>query len=121
MACGAGTWTDPRTLNNSPWTTFYLQLTSGCGSSNQTTLIYTNRMPLAKNASQSLQVPGKSSTRTLQPPSPSQTQQGFVNTPDDSRITLTCPSTPVDGTPAPLSSRLPSPRPPAVKHKIASG
>ncbi|KAH9807444.1 hypothetical protein DFH28DRAFT_1149391 [Melampsora americana] len=78
-------------------------------------------MPLAKNPSQSLQVPGKSSTRTLRPPSPSQTQQGFVNTPDDSCITLTRPSTPVNETPAPLSSRLPSPQPPAVKHKIASG
>lgn len=69
-----------------------------------------------KTSLSTLQVPGKSSTRTLWPASPSRTQPGFIITPNDSWTAITRPSSPVDGLPRPgsLSHRPASPRPPPV-------
>ncbi|KAH9816875.1 hypothetical protein DFH28DRAFT_927077 [Melampsora americana] len=134
MDCGV--WTGLRTPYHRPWTSKKPRIWPPCGSglylrmtvakivsldpnTIELTLIanYPIRMAIAKGSSQSLQVPGRSSTRTLRPPSPSHPQPGFQITPNDSRTALTRQSTPGDGSPGPLSNRRPSPRPPAVKHK----
>lgn len=62
-----------------------------------------------------LQVPGFSSTRSLQPPGPARTQPGFVVPPNDSRHAVTF--TADDESSGPLSHRPASPRPPAVTNK----
>lgn len=77
-------------------------------------------MPISKSSSQSsstLQIPSKSSSRTLRPPSPARSQPGFVVPPKDSQtslsITISSSANSEEDQPGPLSlaHRLPSPRP----------
>lgn len=74
-------------------------------------------MVSSKNSPQSststLQVPTNAPTkRSLQPPSPSRTQPGFVVPPKDSRSALTVSSSTEEATSGALSNRSASPRPP---------
>lgn len=79
-------------------------------------------MAPSKNPSQStsktpsLQVPSLPSSRTLRPPSPAQSQPGYVATPKYSRTSLIVPSSDGDQS-GPLADRSASPRPPTITTK----
>lgn len=72
-------------------------------------------MPPSKTKSQmnksTLQVPGRSSGRSLQPASPSCTQPGFIVPPKDLRTSLSVAPSPEGGSAGSLAHQSASPRP----------